>query len=232
MPSSCCQITRSTGLAPRPPYSFGQCRQTQPASAFFFCQALATSTMSWFFSLMRPSEDLDSSASNSFGAFASIHLRASARNAASCGVSSKFIGGLSSLQSEPNASAPSLGGNLVERDILVDPNVPGQPEYAFGDDVPHDLIGSAFDPRARRTQQHGLEFPRGFGVLRPAQHACGTLQIERIGRYILNHRTRDQLADRILRPRTVAFRERRDRAHAGVFQAAGAHRPIGELRAD
>ena len=41
-PSSCCQITRSIGDEPRPPYSFGQCRQAQPASAFFFCQALAT----------------------------------------------------------------------------------------------------------------------------------------------------------------------------------------------
>ena len=63
-------------MAPRPPYSFGQCRQAQPPSAFFFCQALPTSTMSCLASLMRPSEDFDSSASNSFGALASIHLRA------------------------------------------------------------------------------------------------------------------------------------------------------------
>src|SRR6266446_4406869 len=90
-PSSCCQITRSIGVAPRPPYSLGQCRQAQPASAFFFCQALPTSTISSFCSLIRPSEDFESSASNCFGALASIHWRASARNAASWGVSSKFI---------------------------------------------------------------------------------------------------------------------------------------------
>src|ERR1700681_1502378 len=97
MPSSCCQIPRSTGEAPRPPYCFGQCRQTQPASDFFFCHTFATSTMSAFLSLMRPIEDFASSASNCFGALASIHERASVRNAASCGVSSKFMGGLFDL---------------------------------------------------------------------------------------------------------------------------------------
>src|ERR1700712_830949 len=55
------------GAAPRPPYSFGQCRQAQPPSAFFFCQALPTSTISSFSSLMRPSDAFDSSASYRFG---------------------------------------------------------------------------------------------------------------------------------------------------------------------
>src|ERR1700759_3474941 len=90
-PSSCCQITRSIGEAPRPPYSFGQCRQAQPASAFFFCQALATSRMLTPSSRVRPSEDLRSCSSYCFGAFAAIQAFASALNAASCGVSSKFI---------------------------------------------------------------------------------------------------------------------------------------------
>src|SRR5438445_3917285 len=94
-PSSCCQITFSIGVAPRPPYSFGQCRQAQPPSAFFFCQALPTSTISSFSRRMRPSEDFESSASYFFGALASIHLRAVARNSASCGVSSKFMADLS-----------------------------------------------------------------------------------------------------------------------------------------
>src|ERR1700759_4070878 len=93
-PSSCCQITRSIGEAPRPPYSFGQCRQAQPASAFFFCQAFATSRMLAPSSLTRPSEALLSSSSYCFGAFAAIQAFASARNAASCGVSSKFIGSI------------------------------------------------------------------------------------------------------------------------------------------
>src|SRR5262245_51005651 len=94
-PSSSCQITRSIGEAPRPPYSLGQCRQAQPASAFFFCQAFATSRILAFLSWVRPSEDLRSSSSYCFGALAPIQARASARNAASCGVSSKFMVALS-----------------------------------------------------------------------------------------------------------------------------------------
>src|SRR5258706_14722320 len=86
------------GGAPRPPYSFGQCRQAQPPSAFFFCQALPTSTISSISSRMRPSEDLESSASYFFGALASIHLRAVLRNSASCGVSSKFMADLLCFQ--------------------------------------------------------------------------------------------------------------------------------------
>src|SRR5260370_4243953 len=257
-PSSCCQITRSIGVAPRPPYSFGQCRQAQPASAFFFCQALPTSTISSFCSLMRPREDFESSASNSFGALASIHLRASARNAASCGVSSKFMAAYLSLSfrgaretREPGISinnywipgsqhsaaprndeslSPSPRRYLVERNILVDPDIAGQPEHALGDDVAHDLVGTAFDARSRRAQQHRLEFSGGFRILRSAQHAGRALQVERVGCDILNHRTRHQLANRILRPRTLALRQRRDRAHAGVFQPARLHRPAGTFR--
>src|SRR5690349_24046423 len=90
-PSSCCQITRSIGVAPRPPYSLGQCRQAQPESAFFFCHALATWRMLAPLSWVRPSDDLRNSSSYCFGAFAAIQAFASARNAASCGVSSKFI---------------------------------------------------------------------------------------------------------------------------------------------
>src|ERR1700752_4850907 len=128
-PSSCCQITRSIGVAPRPPYSFGQCRQAQPPSAFFFCQALPTSTMSWCCSRMRPCEDFDSSASSSFGALASTHLRATLRNSASCGVSSKFMA--TSLY-VVRLRAP-LRRNLVERHVLVDPDIAGQAQHALGD---------------------------------------------------------------------------------------------------
>src|SRR5664279_1545817 len=90
-PSSSCQITRSIGVAPRPPYSLGQCRQAQPASAFFFCQAFATSRMLAPLSWLRPSEDFFNSSSYCFGALAAIQALASVRKAASCGVSSKFI---------------------------------------------------------------------------------------------------------------------------------------------
>src|SRR5215470_1750823 len=90
-PSSCCQITRSIGEAPRPPYSFGQCRQAQPASAFFFCQAFATSSRFAPLITVRPSEALRRSSSYCFGALAAIQAFASARNPASCGVASKFM---------------------------------------------------------------------------------------------------------------------------------------------
>src|SRR3954466_11533168 len=76
-PSSCCQITRSIGVAPRPPYSFGQCRHAQPASAFFFCQVLATSRMFAPLSWVRPSAESRSSSSYCLGAFAAIQAFAS-----------------------------------------------------------------------------------------------------------------------------------------------------------
>src|ERR1700675_779673 len=216
-PSSCCQITRSIGVAPRPPYSFGQCRQAQPPSAFFFCQALPTSTISSFCSRMRPSEVFDSSASYCFGALASIHFRAVARNSASCGVSSKFIWLLLSaafpgrcaarsdalLIRDPSMSSSggsrlcgaaqgrctasgtrtlsTLGRYLVERHVLVDPDIAGQAEHALGDDVAHDLVGAAFDPGAGRAQQHCLEFPGGLRIRGAAQHAGGALQVQRVG---------------------------------------------------
>src|SRR3974390_3607548 len=112
-PSSWPQITRSIGLPPRPPYSLGQCRQAHPPSDFFSCQAFPTSTMSWLCRRIRPSEDLESSASSSLGALASIHLRAVARNSASFGVSSKFIGLLLSAKRSPEAAQPRSDALLI-----------------------------------------------------------------------------------------------------------------------
>src|ERR1700687_3058110 len=123
----------------------------------------------------------------------------------------------------------SPGRYPVEWNILVDPDVAGQSEHALGDDVAHDLVGAAFDAGSWRAQQHRLKFPGSFRILWSAQHTGRALQIQRIARDILDYRTRDQLADRILRSGTLALRQRRDRAHAGVFQPAGAHRPVGEL---
>ena len=67
-------------------------------------------------SRMRPSEDLDSSASNSLGALASIHWRASARNAASCGVSSKFM----AVPSSCHSGAGAKRTNPESRSKLLD----------------------------------------------------------------------------------------------------------------
>src|SRR5271165_2725017 len=82
------------GVAPRPPYSLGQCRQAQPACAFFFCQALAAAIGSTPLSSSEPNPADSRSDFSSCGALPSIQARTSARNAASAGVSSKFIGWL------------------------------------------------------------------------------------------------------------------------------------------
>src|SRR3984885_3261122 len=111
-PSSSCQITRSIGVAPRPPYSLGQCRQAQPASAFFFCQAFATSRRLAPLSSVRPSEAFFKSSSYCLGALATIHAFASARNAASCRVSSKFMRVLS-LNTFPGCYAARSDALLI-----------------------------------------------------------------------------------------------------------------------
>ena len=56
----------------------------------------------------------------------------------------------------------SLGRDLVERHVLVDPDIAGQAEHALGDDVAHDLVGAAFDAGAGRAEQHRLEFAGQF----------------------------------------------------------------------
>src|SRR6267378_6810224 len=106
----------------------------------------------------------------------------------------------------PGHELSSLGRYLVERHVLVDPDIPGQTEHALGDDVAHDFVGAAFDAGSGRAQEHGLEFPAGFRLLGSAQHSGCALQVERVSCDILDHRTRDQLADRILRSGAFALR--------------------------
>src|SRR5258707_5833684 len=107
-PPPCSKTRAWGGPAPPPPYSFGQCRQAQPASAFFFCQAFATSRILAPLSWLRPSEAFFSSSSYCFGALAAIQALASARNAASCGVSSKFIRVILARHSGRSASRGSI----------------------------------------------------------------------------------------------------------------------------
>src|SRR3954454_12615554 len=64
-------------------------------------------------STVRPSEDLRSSSSYCFGALAPIQAFASARNAASCGVSSKFITVLFLSVGSPDAAQRSCGALLI-----------------------------------------------------------------------------------------------------------------------
>src|SRR3954463_3892583 len=66
---------------------------------------------------MRPSDAFDSSASYCFGALASTHCRASARKAASCGVSSKFIGTILSLVVPANAGTHNHRGLRLCDDV-------------------------------------------------------------------------------------------------------------------
>src|SRR5437868_2421328 len=110
-PSSWPQITRSIGVAPRPPYSFGQCRQAQPASAFFFCQALAAPIGSTPFRSRLPKPEDSRSAFRWRGPLASIHARTSARKAASAGVSSKFMA--NSLSGRGGVAGAHAGDQLV-----------------------------------------------------------------------------------------------------------------------
>src|SRR6185312_5125408 len=103
----------------------------QPASAFFFCQALATSRILAFLSWVRPSEDLRSSSSYCRGAFAAIQARAWLRKAASCGVSSKFIvnppasvglGRMGRAKRYPSPSAETVGFALLNPPYGMSPN--------------------------------------------------------------------------------------------------------------
>src|ERR1700733_11748886 len=178
-PSSCCQITRSIGVAPRPPYSFGQCRKAQPASAFFRCQAFATSSTLAPLSSVRPSEDFFSSSSYCFGALAAIHAFASARNAASCGVSSKFMRfTLPPSRRVPLAhpvdqrvfpigkTAEAQGGRVGAAIIHVAVELPGETHAAMDLDV----VLSAMLERLRRADAGRggrLRQFRGFGRERP-----------------------------------------------------------------
>src|SRR5579864_8410371 len=43
-------------------------------------------------------------------------------------------------------ASPPPGRDLVERHVLVDPDVSGQAQHALGDDVAQDLVGAAGDP--------------------------------------------------------------------------------------
>ncbi len=62
-------------------------------------------------------------------------------------------------------------------------------------------------------------------------HAHLALQVEGEGGDLLHRAAGDQLADRILRPRSLALGQRGDSAEGGVFQAACPDGPGGELGA-
>src|SRR4051812_41582998 len=82
------KMTCCMKLAPRPPYSLGQDRPTQPAACIFFCQVRRFSSVS------RSGETRWSCASSTFsssGRLASSQSRNSARNAASADASAKSM---------------------------------------------------------------------------------------------------------------------------------------------
>src|SRR4029077_13394729 len=72
-------------------------------------------------------------------------------------------------------SASPLRRYLVERHVLVDPDVAGQAEHALGDDVAHDFVGPPSAPRAGAPQQHRWNFAGGFRSLRTAEPPRRTL---------------------------------------------------------
>src|SRR5437588_1014354 len=88
-PTSSSKIIACNTVAPRPPYSSGQCTAAQPLSANRHCHALARATRSRS-SLSSSANRLMTPAPGARGvALASSHCRTSARNAASSGESSK-----------------------------------------------------------------------------------------------------------------------------------------------
>ena len=103
-----------SATTPRPPYSFGQCRQAQPASAFFFCQAFATSSMLAPFSAVRPSED--------FAQFVLILLRrVGVDPGPGLGAERGFLRGVVEVHGRgPSTSWSSSAGGVAQR-TAVDP---------------------------------------------------------------------------------------------------------------
>src|SRR5262249_6184067 len=101
--------------APRPPNSTGHVMQAHFASAFFACHCLARASRptSLASASSRPARDLPGGRST---AFADSHWRASARNAASSGVSLKSMS--LSLQPVDQAVAPFAGRAERKREQL------------------------------------------------------------------------------------------------------------------
>src|SRR2546422_3415526 len=112
--SSWLKITFWIADAPRPPNSAGHVMQAQWASAFFACHRFARSSSPTSFASAssRPARDLPGGRST---ALPSNHLRTSARNAASSGVSLKSMSG---LQPVDQAVAPLARRAEREREQL------------------------------------------------------------------------------------------------------------------
>src|SRR6267142_336511 len=112
--SSWLKITFWIAEAPLPPNSAGHVMQAHFASAFFACHCLARPSRptSLASTSSRPARDFPGGRST---AFASSHWRASARNAASSGVSLKSMSG---LQPVDQAVAPFAGRAEREREQL------------------------------------------------------------------------------------------------------------------
>src|SRR5687767_4528843 len=73
-------------------------------------------------------------------------------------------------------SAP--GGDVLEGDLLVEPDIARQAEDPFGDDVAQDLVRAAAEPQARREQQAVLEGGFLQGVGRIVDQAELALQLD------------------------------------------------------
>ena len=121
----------------------------------------------------------------------------------------------------PERPLPVPGRQLVERHVLVHPDVLRQAQHAFGDDVPQDLVRAAGDPRSPARTSAPAGTSRGFGARSASMTSpASPMQVQRRSVAMsCSLRRSHQLADRTLRPRRLAARQRRHGAEAGVLQA-------------
>ena len=108
----------------------------------------------------------------------------------------------------PNPSQspkPDLAAfHLVERHVLVDADILGQAQNAFGNDVLQDLVRAARNPQARGPHEALLEDGIGRHPVGICQDAVMVLHLDGRVTDILKMVRGDDLADRVFRSRCLA----------------------------
>ena len=103
------------------------------------------------------------------------------------------------------------------RNALIGAHILRQAEYALGNDVPQDLIRSAFNANGWRSHQHRLNLRLTAGDCGIGDEAANPLQIHRELGNVLHHAPGDQLTNTVLGSWNLAFGQRRDCSGAGIL---------------
>src|SRR5258708_9218410 len=118
---------------------------------------------------------------------------------------------------------------LVERHVLVDPDVGRHAQHALGHDVAQDLVGAAGDAEARAADPLRLE---ARGMRHVFLHdAARAHQLHGEGAHVLHLGRRHDLDDRRFGARRLALGERGERAIARQLQALLLDVPVADLAA-